>query len=42
MGHLAKAQAVAENEDQAKALGLLIEYYESGDLTKWMTTTLLG
>ena len=35
MGHLAKAQAVAENEDQAKALGLLIEYYESGDLTKW-------
>ena len=35
MGHLAKAQSVAENEDQAKALGLLIEYYESGDLTKW-------
>ena len=35
MGHLAKAQTVAENEDQAKALGLLIEYYESGDLTKW-------
>ncbi len=33
--HLAKAQAVAENENQAKALGLLIEYYESGDLVKW-------
>lgn len=32
---LEKAQAVAENEQQAKALGLLIEYYRSGDLKKW-------
>jgi len=29
------AQGVAENEQQAKALGLLIEYYRSGDLKKW-------
>lgn len=29
------AQGVAENEQQAKALGLLIEYYQSGDLQKW-------
>lgn len=35
IGHLKQAQAVAENEGQAKALGLLIEYYQTGDLTKW-------
>ncbi len=29
------AQGVAENEQQAKALGLLIDYYRSGDLKKW-------
>ncbi len=32
---LEKAQAVAENEQQAKALGLLIEYYKTGDLETW-------
>ena len=35
IGHLDKAKDVAENEDQAAALELLIEYYETGDLTKW-------
>ena len=35
IGHLEKAKNVAENEDQATALKLLIEYYETGDLTKW-------
>jgi len=29
------AQGVAENPAQGKALGLLIEYYETGDLEKW-------
>jgi dipeptidyl-peptidase-3 len=29
------AQGVAENAEQGKALGLLIEYYETGDLNKW-------
>lgn len=29
------AQGVAENPAQGKALGLLIEYYETGDLQKW-------
>mgnify|MGYP000032363118 CR=1 FL=1 len=29
------AQGVAENEAQGEALGLLIEYYETGDLRKW-------
>lgn len=32
---LEKAVEVAENEAQAKALQLLIEYYETGDLKKW-------
>ena len=32
---LAKAQAVAENDIQKRALGLLIEYYQTGDLRKW-------
>lgn len=30
------AKGVAENEGQANALGLLIEYYQSGDLEKWI------
>lgn len=29
------AQGVAENQAQGDALGLLIEYYETGDLKKW-------
>lgn len=32
---LEKAKGVAENEEQAKALGLLIDYYNSGDLKTW-------
>ena len=32
---LEKAQGVAENEQQAKALGLLIDYYNTGDLQTW-------
>lgn len=32
---LEKAQTVAENEKQAKTLGLLIEYYKTGSLDKW-------
>ena len=32
---LGKAQAVAENDIQKRALGLLIEYYQTGDLRKW-------
>ncbi|MEX1001879.1 MAG: dihydrofolate reductase [Crocinitomicaceae bacterium] len=32
---LKKAQSVAENKAQGDALGLLIEYYETGDLNKW-------
>ena len=35
IGHLEAAKGVAENQDQAHALGLLIEYYETGDLNKW-------
>ncbi len=29
------AQGVAENEEQGKALGLLIQYYKTGDLQTW-------
>ncbi len=29
------AQGVAENDEQAKALGLLVDYYKTGDLEKW-------
>src|SRR5690606_30665576 len=29
------AQGVAENDAQGNALGLLIEYYQTGDLEKW-------
>ncbi|MFK5982869.1 MAG: dihydrofolate reductase [Flavobacteriaceae bacterium] len=32
---LSLAQGVAENEAQGKALGLLIEYYKTGDLQTW-------
>ncbi len=32
---LAKAREVAENDIQKRALGLLIEYYNTGDLKKW-------
>jgi dipeptidyl-peptidase-3 len=32
---LEKAKEVAENEPQANALGLLIEYYKTGDLQTW-------
>lgn len=32
---LEKAKEVAENEKQAKTLGLLIEYYKTGDLHTW-------
>ncbi len=35
IGWLEKAQGVAENADQANALGLLIEYYKTGDLKIW-------
>ena len=35
MGWLEKAADVAENEKQAKALRLLIEYYRTGDLKTW-------
>lgn len=30
------AKGVAENEAQGKALGLLIDYYKTGDLQKWV------
>ena len=33
--HLGQAQQYAENQAQADALGLLIEYYQTGDLKKW-------
>ncbi len=32
---LEKARGVAESEAQAKALGLLVEYYKTGDLNTW-------
>lgn len=32
---LQKASTVAENENQRKALDLLVEYYKTGDLKKW-------
>jgi len=35
MHYLGLAQENAENEQQAKALGLLIEYYRTGDLKTW-------
>ena len=35
VANLEGAKAHAENEAQANALGLLIEYYKTGDLEKW-------
>ena len=35
VGWLEKAQGVAENQAQGDALGLLIEYYKTGDLQTW-------
>jgi dipeptidyl-peptidase-3 len=35
IGWLEKAKTVAENEQQANALGLLIEYYKTGSLDVW-------
>ena len=35
IGWLTKAQEVAENDKQAAALGLLIEYYKTGSLDVW-------
>jgi dipeptidyl-peptidase-3 len=35
IGWLEKAKGVAENEQQAKALGILIDYYKTGDLKLW-------
>ena len=32
---LLKAKEVAENEIQARALGILVDYYRTGDLRKW-------
>ena len=32
---LEKAKGVAENEEQGNAIGLLIEYYKTGDLQTW-------
>ncbi len=32
---LEKARAVAENDIQRRALGILIQYYQTGDLRKW-------
>lgn len=32
---LEKAEGVAENDQQAKAIGHLIDYYKTGDLRKW-------
>ncbi|GAK94158.1 dipeptidyl-peptidase III [Nonlabens ulvanivorans] len=32
---LQKAQGVAETVQQAKAIGLLVEFYQTGDLQKW-------
>ena len=35
IGWLEKAKEVAENEKQANALGLLVEYYKTGSLDTW-------
>lgn len=35
ISHLSEAQKVAENEKQAEALGILIEYYKTGDVKLW-------
>ena len=35
VGELLQAKEVAENDIQARALGLLVDYYRTGDLRKW-------
>ncbi len=35
ISHLSEAQKVAENEKQTEALGILIEYYKTGDVKLW-------
>jgi len=35
IGHLEMAQEVAENKAQGDAIGLLIQYYKTGDLQTW-------
>ncbi len=35
INHLEAAKQYAENDAQAEALGLLVEYYRTGDLKKW-------
>ena len=35
VGHLESAQLVAENKAQGDAIGLLIQYYKTGDLQTW-------
>ena len=35
IGHLESAAAVAENDQQAHALHLLVDYYKTGDLKTW-------
>ena len=35
IGHLTQARDVAENQAQAEALDLLIQYYQTGDLKLW-------
>jgi len=35
VGHLESAQLVAENQAQGDAIGLLIQYYNTGDLQTW-------
>jgi len=37
IGWLEKAKGVAENDKQANALGLLVEYYKTGSLDTWDT-----
>lgn len=37
---LEKAQGVAENEDQAKHIEMLIEYFRNGDLKQWDETNI--
>ncbi len=37
---LERAQGVAENEAQAEHIGMLIEYFRTGDLTQWDNTNI--
>lgn len=40
IGWLEKAKGVAENEQQAKHISMLIEYFKTGDLNTWDATNL--